>query len=346
MESESEVSHKYYLAGESVINKPLFDQDFTGKDSLRRGESKVGSEAPMKTKTAGKEFQTGAKKEAPRTVKRSKAEVTFTPEEEEKIYPLIKDEYFARRGVSINVVPIRVDPKLPSEEVKKLKEEEANKRAKSLIDFWLEYFVNFKSKKVKEPAYIKTEKKFRADEFLDDIKASEREALIEKIKLCPKSKMKAILSQAVLNEIDTKMEDTEKNKVLEKEMKKNAKMEEEKNLLYKALKLHYGFEKEVKEDKECMKNLIWTYREINNKFPVDEVELLDWWTNFDRKKQFKIEKDQEYIKDLINDFYYDEAKLDRMVKLYKEKNRNSPKRASDLIKYWKELKVLLSSHHS
>jgi hypothetical protein len=345
MQNKPDLTRKYYVAGESIFKQP-FDQDFSGKEVSKQSESKVEHEVPIRTEAADKKSQTEAKKEASRVLKRSKTEVSFTPEEEKKIYQLIKDEYFARRGVTTNVAAIRVDPKLSAEEVKKLKEEEADKRSKPLIDFWLEYFVNFKSKGAKEPVHMKVEKKLKGDESVDGAKASEREVLIEKIKSCPKSKMKTILSQGVLNEIDTRMEDTEKSKVFEKEMKKNAKMEEEKSLLRKALKLHYGFEREVQEDKQCMESIIWTYREVNNKFPVNEVELFNWWTKFDKKKQFKIEKDQKYVQDLIDDFYYDEAKLDRMVRLYKEKNRNSPKRADDLIKYWKELKVLPTLHHS
>lgn len=347
MESESELTRKYYVAGESILTRPLFDQDFAGKDASRQSESKAQEQVVDRTESADKEAQTESKKEASRTLRKAKTvEVSFTPEEEKKVYRLIKDEYLARRGVATSVGAVRVDPKMSPAEVKKLKDEEAEKRAKPLMDFWLEYFVSFKSKGVKEPAYMKTEKQLRTDESVEGMKAGEREALVDKIRTSSKSKMKAILLQGILGEIESRLESTEKSRVLEKEMKKSAKMEEEKSLLRKALKLHYGFEREVQDDKQCMENLIWTYREVNNKFPSDGAELLSWWSKFERKKQFGIDREQKCVQELVDDFYCDEAKLERMVRLYKERNRNSPKKADDLVKYWKELKVASVLHCS
>ncbi|MDR3582437.1 MAG: hypothetical protein P4L67_04160 [Candidatus Pacebacteria bacterium] len=93
------------------------------------------------------------------------------------------------------------------------------------------------------------------------------------------------------------------------------------------------------DSKECMQNIVWTYRELNMRFPADARTLLEWWQAYPKKVERKINSEPEYTRRLIEDFYSPSAKIHRLELLYKGVNKYPPKQAADMIKYWKLIKV-------
>ena len=88
-----------------------------------------------------------------------------------------------------------------------------------------------------------------------------------------------------------------------------------------------------------MQTLIWIYRELNSRFPVDSRDLYEWWLVYAKKEERKINGTPEYTKEIINGFYSAAAKIHRLEVMYKGVNKYFPKQAADLIKYWKQIKV-------
>ncbi len=91
--------------------------------------------------------------------------------------------------------------------------------------------------------------------------------------------------------------------------------------------------------KEFMQAIVWTYREVNMRFPPDGPDLFEWWQAYPKKVDRKIDRDPEYVRGLIDGFYAPAARIHRLELLYKGVNKYPPKQAADLIKYWKTIKV-------
>ena len=90
-----------------------------------------------------------------------------------------------------------------------------------------------------------------------------------------------------------------------------------------------------------MRLLIWTYRELIEKFPTDSKALYEWWLAYPKKKERNMNRDQEFTKSAINSFYSNSAKIQRLEANYKVVNKFLPKEADDLIKHWQQIKVYL-----
>jgi len=290
MEFDGDYSRKYYVAGESILNRSGFDQSFENRNDINVEKKEEVSKKPTKSRYT-------------RTIMKSQ-EIKEPPE---VIYKFIKDEYEKKKGIQIIIGVIRADDK--KEEAKN---KEVRKRVKPLIEFWEEHFVKVKHK----------------------------DTLSETISKCTKRQIEEILSQCILKEINENMERQDKQKQDEKELEKHKKLEEEKMLFQKALNFHYGFEKESKNDKQYMEKLVWIYREVNLKFPEDPQELFNWWSQYNRKKEFKIDNTENYTKDLIDDFYSKESKFSRLLQLYKQTNKLSPQNSKQMLTYWSNIKVM------
>jgi len=297
--AEEEAGRKrYVLSDKPLLLNPLCDQTFDTQTSPVQ-EVDLEPEEPTQTKT--------------KPPKRKKGRYV---EEHRKVYEFLKQEYLKRRGISIDIILLNIDPRMRAEEIEEYKKMEVNKRVKVLVDFWKQYFVKFESQHEKD-----------------------KDRFVRRLKKHLKVDIAFTIRQDIMDEIKAMEERDAEVKVRAKEMENWRKLEEGKAILQKVLNLYYSFEKETLEDKEYMERLIWTYKEIKKVFPITDDELYNWWLEFPKKEEFKIDAPEKYTKDLIYKFFSQEAKFSRLKQLYKQVNKYSPTRAEYLIAYWKELKV-------
>ena len=240
-----------------------------------------------------------------------------TPEEAEKVYRILKDEYFRHRGITVSIGTLHIDPKLTTEEVQELKEKEASKRAKPLLDFWEDYFL-----------------KYENQSYTGEIKT-----LVDRMKKYTRDLMHSIILHNTLIEMEDKLQRAKKKKQEKETQANNKKIQEEKRGVLKALNIHYKFDKETSEDKKCMEKLIWKYRQCNKKLPSNGSELYNWWLD---NKDSTLNENK--VKELVDDFYSSKARMERLIQLYKQHSNHEPKKAESLLNYWESIKVTL--HHN
>lgn len=343
---ETDQRYIYSIAGESVlkseieINNPKFDQDFSGiepsKNPKESGIEKsqqtesVKNSSIIKEETKkeliGESATEEMKQPSNATEQTKKNEDRELIEEEIKIYEFIKEQYSKSLGSQLVIRSCKSDPQKDKEAYDK----HVNTYVKILMQFWKNHYVNFDKKS--------SQKKKIPEKHIKDDENSE---LSKKISKYESNYMRFIFRQGVIKDMKIKKEIEENRKKPDNIAKEMAKMQNERANFNKALNLHYGFERENLIEKKYMEKLIWSFREVNERFPNDGSDLFNWWKDFNKKKELKIDKDEAYTQDQIDNFYSDKAINERMIKLYKERHKNSPRKAKDLIKYWTELKVCL-----
>lgn len=277
--------------------------------------------------------------------KKKKVEYYGAPQE---IYEFLKSEYAARRGISFTIGGMHIDSKLEPDKIEAKKKEEASKRAAVLVDFWKQ---SYSSASILSKSRDKSMRKSQTGNIsatgLNETKKSEgganqiRKILKEKLSKASEEEIKFTLEQDILKEINDAQKEAEKSKLQNKVLQDSQKLEEEKRMFQKALNMHYAFERENLADKEYTQTLVWTYREIKQKFPLESKEIIEWWTAYPDKEKRKINRPEAETREILESFYSDKSKISRLEQLYKGLNKFYPKTASDLIKYWKTIKVFL-----